>query len=235
MPLARIIVWLTVLFQAIGFAGGQSAVAGAFSVVPQIIQLKGDSRTSMVEVRNSADAETVFQVETFAWEDSTALEDLKATRDVLAVPAVFRLAPDAVQIVRVASRVSLPPQASEKSYRLLISEVPPEGDGGVVFALRMSLPVFLTPDGARASLSFKLAPGGRELRVANAGAAHLRMNDLRIVERGSGRLLETIELRQPAYILPGRTRSYSLPGAVDPGRIRLEADTTAGQFRFDPQ
>lgn len=210
----------------------ESALAGAFSVVPQMIELSVERRSSMVEVRNNASVETVFQVETFSWSDSYALEDLVPTREILAVPAVFRLPPGGVQTVRIAARGTPGPIASEQSYRMLVSEVPSEEQaGGVVFALRMSLPVFLKPAGAKGVLSFDVGPNGRLVRIRNSGRAHLRLREVRTVEPSSGRVLEVLPLEQPAYLLPGQTRA--LPLAIYAGRsaVRFEADTTGGSFQ----
>lgn len=204
---------------------------GAFSVVPQAVRLSESQRSGMVEVRNNAGIETVFQVETFDWVDSPELEKLKPTRSVLAVPAVFRLAPGATQTIRVAARGKSPDDATEQSYRLLISEVPSdEQTGGVVFALRMNLPVFLTPQGAQGALDIGLATDRRNIRLRNSGRAHLRIEELRLVDPTSGRSIETPELQQPAYILPGRTLNVSFAAPSAQG-LRVEAQTTAGLFQ----
>lgn len=214
----------------LALAAAGTASAGAFSVVPQSVQLDVDSRNGVVEVRNNAPEETVFQVETFAWTDGTALEELKPTRELLAVPAVFRLAPDAAQTIRVAARTSDASARAEKSYRLLISEVPQSGDtGGVVFALRMSLPVFLTPDDAKAELNWSLADPER-LVVKNSGTAHLRLVEVRLMSASNGQLLKTLPLEQPAYLLPGHEMGWSMPNGRNTG-IRVEADTTGGKFQ----
>lgn len=215
-------------------AAGQQVRAGAFSVVPQTIQLSVEQRSSMVEVRNNAEVETIFQVETFAWVDSVALEDLSPTRDILAVPAVFRLAPGASQTVRIAARGRSAPAANEQSYRLLISEVPSEQEGGgVVFALRMSLPVFLTPIGAKPDLAVELIDQGQRVQLKNQGQAHLRLREVRAVDRRTGAVLEVLPLTQPAYLLPGRSRQLALAADVRRLGVMIEADTSDGSFQHN--
>lgn len=209
------------------------AWAGAFSVVPQSINLAPTNPSGMVEVRNNADVETVFQIETFAWTDSPALEDLSPTREILAVPAVFRLAPGATQTIRVAARGPALPENIERSYRLLVSEVPnDEQAGGVVFALRMSLPVFLTPPGVQGRVAFELLPDGRQVRLRNPGRAHLRLSEVRVVDQTSGNVLEKLNLPQPAYLLPERNLVLPISANMRQWNIRFEADTTGGRFQY---
>ena len=130
-------------------AGGQVS-AGSFTVSPTRIELTDDASTGVVTLRNTASTETIVQVETFAWNDSPSIADLEPTRDVLAVPTVFRLAPEDRQVVRIKSRK--PPGDEERSYRLVLSEVASSsgsGSTGVQFALRLSLPLFIKPAGGR--------------------------------------------------------------------------------------
>ena len=91
----------------------------------------------------------MVQVQTFAWPHGPATAELEPTRDLIAVPPVFELAGNAKQIIRVALRGAAA-GGREQAYRLLITEVPRGGAAGtgVRFALRLSLPVFVTPTGA---------------------------------------------------------------------------------------
>ena len=214
----------------LALAAAGTASAGAFSVIPQAIKLDVASRNGVVEVRNNAPQETVFQVETFAWTEGTALEELTPTRELLAVPAVFRLPPDGAQTIRVAARGVGERAGAEKTYRLLISEVPQSGDtGGVVFALRMSLPVFLTPDDAKAQLEWSFAEP-KQLLVRNSGTAHVRLVEVRLMTAGGDKVLKTLPLEQPAYLLPGHEMTWPLSIEQRAG-IRVEADTTGGMFQ----
>jgi len=230
MSQTRALFAILALALLLALAAAGTASAGAFSVVPQAVQLDATSRNGVVEVRNNAPEETLFQVETFAWIDGPALSDLKPTQELLAVPAVFRLAPGAAQTIRVAARGADTLAQTEKSYRLLISEVPQPGDrGGVVFALRMSLPVFLTPENAKARLDWSLSGAGR-LVVKNSGSAHLRLVEVRVFAPASGQFLQTLPLEQPAYLLPGHQMGWPLSHGRDTA-IRIEAETTGGTFQ----
>lgn len=138
----------TFLFAVLLLAAA-TAPATTLSVAPTRLELAPDRPAAAVTVTNDGKAPVLVQVETFAWRASPATADLEPTRELLAVPPLLRLAPGEKQLVRVARRSNTPLQV-EETYRLLVSEVPEGGErGGVRLALRLSLPVFVTPPGAR--------------------------------------------------------------------------------------
>ena len=202
------------------------AAGGNLTVSPTRIELGPERTPGVVTLVNNDSTPSLVQVETFAWPRTPATADLEPTRELMAVPPVFELQPGARQVIRVALRA---PHAgpAEAAYRLLISEVPRPGDapGGVRFALRLSLPVFATPPGARAQPEWRIVadPAGSRLEVANTGTAHLQVQRIRL----SGAADATIA--QPAYVLPGRSQSWPLPVSLMPGsRLDLAADTNLG-------
>lgn len=128
--------WLGGVLLLAALAG--PAGAASLSVAPTRVELGPDARSGTVTLQNDAAVAVTLQVQTFAWPRSTASADLEPTRELLAVPPVFSLAPKAKQIIRVALRG---PAAGpgEQAYRLLITEVPEQREGpgaGVQFALR---------------------------------------------------------------------------------------------------
>ena len=187
---------LALLAVAIG-----QAEAASLNVAPTRVELGPEARSGAVTLQNDAELPVTVQVQTFAWPRSPLADDLEPTRDLLAVPPVFSLEPKARQIIRVALRKPLA-GGREQAYRLLITEVPePQGGSGaaVRFALRLSLPVFATPAGARPTpvWSFGGSAEAPTLRLLNSGTAHLQVR--------------RIELHR--LLLWGRTRSVriSLP------------------------
>jgi len=133
------------------FPGAAGASAATLGVSPTRLELAPARPAAALTVTNSGDAPLLLQVETFAWRAGTATSELEPTRAILAVPPMLELAPGERAVVRVARRSTAPPEI-EETYRVLVTEVPREdsGAGGVRLALRMSLPVFVTPPGARA-------------------------------------------------------------------------------------
>ncbi len=212
-----------------------AALATSLSVAPTRVELGPTARSGSIVLENTGTTTTTVQVETFAWPRGHSVEALEPTRGLLAVPAVFVLPAGERQVIRVASRE---PAAGdvETAYRLLITEVPtedPTSAAGIRFALRLSLPVFITPPAARAapSWSWRNGAGGRSLEVQNDGNAHLHVRRLVIREKATGRLLAEIE--QPSYVLARGRHSWPdlVPAAAGP--LAVEAVTNLGELSLD--
>ncbi|HMR29785.1 MAG TPA: molecular chaperone [Geminicoccaceae bacterium] len=218
-------VWLAALMLC---AGGPAA-AGSLTVAPTRVDLAGGRTAGAVTLHNNAPEPVLVQVETFAWPRSAATADLEATTRLVAVPPVFSLPPDGKQVIRVALREPHD-GAAEEAYRLLITEVPKEGPtGGVQFALRLSLPVFATPEGAVAQPQWSIggSDGKARLELVNAGTAHVQIQEIRL-KSGSG-AQQTIG--EPSYVLAGQRRSWDLRLPVEAGTtVALEADTSLGKL-----
>ena len=203
------------------------AVAGSLTVAPTRVDLASGRTAGSVTLHNNAAEPVLVQVETFAWPRSASTGDLEATTRLVAVPPVFSLPPDGKQVIRVALRE---PQRgpAEEAYRLLITEVPQAGPtGGVQFALRLSLPVFATPEGAAALPQWSIdgSDGKARLELVNTGTAHVQVQKIRL--KSSSGAQQTIE--QPSYVLAGQRRSWDLRLPVTAGTVvALEADTNLG-------
>ena len=203
--------------------------AASLTVAPTRIDLAGDDRAEVVTLRNNAAEAVMVQVQTFAWSDGPATAELTPTRDVLAVPPVFELAPAGSQIIRVALRAAEAGDR-ERAYRLLITEVPRGGGGGtgVRFALRLSLPVFVTPPGAAPRAVWSLVGSGAERRLVlhNEGSAHLQVRRITLGQAEGDREPSVIET--PAYVLAGQEHAWPLPARAGAATLRLEAETSVG-------
>lgn len=232
MPTRRRLLWFwTWLAWGMATAMG-TAGAGSLGVAPTRLELVPGQAPVAVTLRNNAAAPVMVQVQTFAWTGSLAVQDLEPTRELIAVPAVFRLEGNGRQIIRVAQRGGDPAPA-ERAYRLVISEVPtePGPGGGVTFALRLSLPVFVTPPGAAPAVSWHVRPTGPAplLELVNDGTAHLRVS--RVVLRAAGRPEAVQIIEGLAYILPGQRRAWPLdPVAARQGSLALSAETQHGDI-----
>ena len=205
------------------------ATAASLSVAPTRVDLAAGDTTGVVTLQNNAAEPVMVQVQTFAWPHSPASAELEPTRDLLAVPPVFELAGNARQIIRVALRGAVTGER-ELAYRLLITEVPRSGAAGtgVRFALRLSLPVFVTPLGAepKPAWSVRQTAGASELVLRNEGTAHLQVR--RIVLRPAGRGAPAGTIDNPAYVLAGQEHAWPLPSVAGSTALQLEAETSIG-------
>lgn len=216
-------------------ATGGGATAGSLGVSPTRIDLAPDQRAAVITLQNNAAEPVLVQVQTFAWPDRAETAALEPTRELVAVPAVAELAPGKKQLIRVAARGAGRPDA-ESAYRLVITEVPPDqadGRAGVRFALRFSLPVFLTPPGTAPVPVWSLeGPGARRLVLHNRGSAHVQVRRLRLFAPGRAEPVQVIE--QPAhlsYVLPGRSQAWDMAsGPAGGGPLAIKADTDIGEL-----
>jgi fimbrial chaperone protein len=147
-----------------------------------------------------------------AWSQKDGVDQLDATREMLVTPPVLQIPGNGEQIVRVALR-GQPDRSQELAYRVLFEEVPPAapaGFTGLRVALRLSVPIFITPAGgkAHADLSWELhaLPDGQlEVAATNHGSAHSQVTDFEVQPSGAA------DAGPPA--LHGSTGKYVLPGS----------------------
>ncbi|MEK0081963.1 molecular chaperone [Benzoatithermus flavus] len=211
------------------------AGAASLGVAPTRLEFGPGDRMVTLTLENNASAPVTVQMQTFAWRRTPATEDLEPTHDLIAVPPIVALEPNARQVVRVALRRPMQPDV-ERAYRLLISEVPGSDRTpgiGVRFALRLSLPVFVTPAGATPGPVWSARPGrdgGQVLTLANRGTAHLQVH--RIVLRAPGRAEPAQVIDGAAYVLPGQEQTWPLGATarVQP-TLQLEAETNLGPLK----
>jgi fimbrial chaperone protein len=222
-----------VLIYLCGYLPGAGATS--LTVAPTRIDLSAEARSGSVTLENTGPTPTTVQVETFAWARNSTTEGLEPTRGLLAVPAVFNLPAGGRQLIRVASR-EVAVGDVEAAYRLLITEVPtaaPDTAAGIRFALRLSLPVFITPPGAAAAPRWTLrrTGAGGTLEVVNEGTAHLHVRRLAVRDKASGRLLA--DLDQPSYVLARSTHGWSNLVPATSGSVVIEAETNLGGLTLD--
>jgi len=204
--------------------------AGDLSVSPTRLEL-GQTGTATIVVRNDGMAASVLQVSAMRWLDSPMASALEPAPELLAVPPVFSLKAGGQQVIRLALRDRSRP-TTERSFRLLISEVPTPAAGsaalgGVQFALGFNVPVFQKPAGALAAPVWSIDAGrdGPLLGLRNAGQAHVQVSAIQ-VRTATG--ASVVEMNEPFYLLPGRARSWPLPGTASGSSLTVVAETNLG-------
>jgi fimbrial chaperone protein len=136
------------------------------------------------------------------------------------------------------------PEGHEATYRILIDQIPPPAEPGVVhMVLRLSIPIFAKPETrAFADLQFHLErnAGQIELVALNPGSIHDAIRNIELTT-SDGRKLKPNSSLSP-YVLSGATRRWpiaaqdSLPLTSE--TLQLTAHSDAGaidqQVRFVP-
>jgi fimbrial chaperone protein len=209
---------------------GQTAPQG-LTVIPVSFEMAPGQMTAVLNIQNHTDREADFQVRPFAWDQSGGVDRLTPTDVLVASPPLGRIAVGGEQVVRIVLRQ--PAAGQEASYRILLDQVPPPPEPGVVnFALRLSIPVFVEPsvrEAAHVRWSIQSDGAAYYLVAANTGARHESFHDIALTS-ADGRPV-AIESNSSPYVLPGATRRWRiLSKTFAPSRetLRLTAQANSG-------
>ena len=198
-----------------------AVAAGSFSIVPVRVQFGPRDRAVAVTLTNLGDTPIALTAELFLWEQKADGSDqLTPTDDLVLAPGLVRLAPKSQQVVRLALLRAADPQA-QLTYRMFVREQPdgsrPASGVAIPVSVAMSLPVFITPPGARWDVECAATPQGTgmEVRCANAGTATALVRSARL--EAGGKVLAKFE--GGAYLLPGASRPIALQPALPAGSL----------------
>ncbi len=212
-----------------------SSFAGTFSVTPVRIFMSPRDRAVAVTVTNEGDDELVMQADIYTWKQKAAgTDDLALSDDLILSPPILKIPGHAKQVVRLAM-VSPPDVAQQLTYRLIVREIPEAhaADKKVQLqvALAFSMPVFITPPGAKRDVSCTLArsaPDAVTASCSNRGNAYAQPRDMTLTGANGEKLAEE---NVPAYILPGITRTFEIKrkeGAIPAGPAKLAVNFDDG-------
>lgn len=217
-----------------------TATAGSFSVSPVRATLSAQNTVESLTVRNNGAEPAVVQLEVLSWsQDENAEDVLSSTREILATPPIFTVPAGGTQVIRVGLRRSVEP-GRELSFRLFLQEVPPApkpGFQGLQVALRLSIPVFVSPSVAAAPVmrwqTVSLPTGQLRVHLKNDGNAHVQIATFKLT---AGTTIVLADQQVSAYVLPGRSRHWVVKPArpIAPGTaVRLSAATDSGDVASD--
>lgn len=191
------------------------ANAGSFSVSPLRIELSKSETTRIINLQNLEAKPVTVQLQVMAWSHKDGADQFTPTREVIVTPQVFQLKPNGLQIIR-AGLLRKPDTHEELSYRLIIEEIPappPPDFKGAQLALKITLPIFITPEKTPSSrLEFKTSvetDGNLKVRIVNHGKAHAQIQQMMVFAiRKSDKSLARHE--KSIYVLPGQERNILL-------------------------
>lgn len=192
--------------------GAVPAAAANLQISPVSIAFQPAQAAAGINLQNLGDTPLYGQVRVYAWDQKDGVDVLTPTAEVVASPPIIEVAANSTQTIRLVRRGN-GAGAAERSYRILIDEIP-RGDAGAGVAIRLqySVPVFVAPAAAaEPALGWTLAQvnGETVLRAANGGALHAQVGATRLRD-GSGREVE-LSKGLLGYALAGRTREWKLP------------------------
>jgi fimbrial chaperone protein len=213
------------------FGMAENAPAASFNVNPIGFDLSTERSAGVLQIRNTGDEPVRIQVQAVDWSTDGRKEVLTDTDALLLNPPIFMIAPGQMQFLRFGLRHP-ENSPSEKSYRLLIDEVPPSEPQrpGLKTLLRVSIPVFISPKIKQEKISwlFKREAGALLLVAANEGNVHSKINRIRLSNADDK---EVLQISTPAYVLPGQHKEWSLAnGKISAGAVQLHIQTDKGEI-----
>jgi fimbrial chaperone protein len=212
-------------------ASAQAASAASFNVNPIGFELNPERASGALQIRNTGDQAVRIQVSAVDWSTDGRQEVLTDTDALLLNPPIFAIEPGQTQFLRFGVRHP-EHSATEKSYRLLIDEVPPSGPqaSGLKTLLRVSIPVFIVPQKKQEKIFWQLRrqEKGLVLMAANDGNVHRKIIGIQLNNSDSQ---DGLQISTPAYILPGQHKEWSLAnGKIRAGAVRLQVQTDKGEI-----
>ena len=175
-----------------------------------------------------------MQADLYEWNQKPDGEDdLKLTEDMFLSPPIIKLAPRSRQVVRLA-RLNAMPISRQITYRMIVREIPEAKSTKelqIQVALAFSMPVFITPTGAKAALTCsveRVSTNTINAVCENSGSAYSHPVAVLLSNSAGDRIADN---PTGGYILPGIKRSFAMrrdSGAIPGGKYSLAATLDDG-------
>jgi fimbrial chaperone protein len=200
------------------FSLGSRAEASSFTVNPIKISLSGREQSALLTLQNQSDEEVRFKIAAHAWKQNPKGEmELSDTKDIVVYPTLLTLGPKQERKLRVGS--TLPPGASERSYRIFVEELPPlkspktESQSEVRVLTKMGLPVFIEPgkvvvEGAIEGMG--VIKGVLSFTAKNTGNSHFLVQSVQVKAMDSGGNALFEKKLEGWYVLAGGIRVWEV-------------------------
>jgi len=204
-----------------------------FSVTPVRIYMTPRDRAVAVTITNESDEELVMQADVYDWKQKPDGEDdLALTEDMLVSPPIIKVPAKSHQVVRLARLVPIQ-QAQQMTYRLIVREIPEAKPAKekiqLQVALAFSMPVFITPPGAKNKLDCvveRTAANAVNAACENTGNAYVQPLGFVLTNQAGGKLASR---DKGGYMLPTIKRSFEIksdnkriPGGKAKLTVRLD-------------
>jgi len=221
--------WARWLWMAGLWAGAVVAHAqvGGFYITPTRLDFDARARTGVLTLANDGKAPLNFQVRLVRWtQDADGKDVTEDSGDLIFFPRVTTVEAESKRILRVGLRGTTL-EEKEKTYRLIVEELPPATDKAVPkleiqMRFQFSIPLFVAPANPLPAAELEdvsVSKGALRFRVRNIGNETLLLSRMlamageKVLQEGSG-----------WYLMPGVSREYALQIPEDACRTLGAAD-----------
>lgn len=226
----------------VGICIATPVFAGAFAATPVRIYMTPKDRAAAVTLTNDGDEELVIQTDIYAWrQKADGQDDLTLSEDLFLAPPIIKMPAKSQQVVRLI--LTRPPTLERQlTYRMIVREIPEAKPAEKVvqisIGLAFSMPVFVTPPGAKSELGCtvgRVAADAVKVNCQNTGNAYAQIRELSL-NTAEGSKLTNSDLAL-GYLLPDVKRSFDLKrkdGKIPAGKASLVAALDDGTSKtFD--
>lgn len=206
----------SIFFMAVALLFGvNTAMAAPVTVTPTTIVLGPNQTSALVTLTNEGDTPTRYEANVNTWvENPDGTTTLESNADIIVFPQLTTLSPHESKRVRVGTERAA--AGAERSYRLILQELPQinrdTGRVEIQVLAKISLPVFITPTGAKAVAAIgapKIENGVLQFDVANTGSMRFMLRQVDVT--GHDINGETFSLKTTGwYVLAGGRRSFQV-------------------------
>lgn len=190
--------------------------AATIRLSPVNVEILSNQNASSISLFNQSNESTDLQIRVFEWTQKNGQDQLTPTDEIAISPPFLKLQSNDSYNLRVV-RINPTPISGEKTYRIIIDELPKPIDSrkaaqGVNVLLRSSLPVFVVNKDAITKLNWKIDTNQEapSLNISNIGNRHALLNNLILVDTTANKSYPIKVNTVNGYILAEQARSYSI-------------------------
>jgi len=211
------------------------AQATSLEITPVAVHLVAGQQATTIGVMNRGGAAVAIQLRAFAWSQPGDEDVLTPTNDIILSPPIFTVAKGATQTIRLMVRKQAK-LAGQRTYRLMIDEVPPAnvGEQQVLIAMRVSVPLVIAAASAKPKALIWHARRSSDDRIllsaTNAGTDFDRIYTIGAT-LADGSHPAVTQSGTNAYVLAGARRQWVLQagGGKDVRALRLNVTNRGGK------
>lgn len=190
--------------------------AASIRLSPVSVEILNDQSASSISLYNQSNESSDLQVRVFEWRQNAGQDQLIPTDEIAVSPPFLKLQPNDSYNLRVV-RINPVPVSGERTYRIIIDELPKpidnrKVDQGVNVLLRSSLPLFVVNKDAITKLTWSIQQeqNNSSLIINNVGNRHALLSNLTLVDTTANKSYAIKVNTVNGYILAGKARNFNI-------------------------
>jgi fimbrial chaperone protein len=218
------------------------SMAGSFTVSPVKLHLDSKASTTVIRITNNNDERVTVQLDAKEWvQNEIGSDAYKQTKNFVLFPKIVTLEKEEERLIRVGYQGDKNFR-NEKTYRLFLEELPvtEPGETGLKLALRMAVPIFISPlkeIRKPAIEKVRFSEGKLGVKIENSGNKHFIVEKIAVM--GLDRLDKEVFKTDVNgwYVLAGAKRTFVIDipekGCIRADKVRVTAEVQNTTMKED--